>query len=1192
MRSYLFSARFQNTQQSRPRFAGAACLWMAVVILWSLPVTGRQEDAPGPPAAVGAPVPAMSKQDKEPSDDQIRERTIYIPFEKLRDVFEKNDRKVVLSYKEFNELWNAARKNARLPEEAESRQGSIISQADSRASIKDAVVLVDSTIRIELLSKGWHEVTLGLRNSVISSAKIGAEEARIIFSKETGYKLLAKNETDQPKTLELSLQYARQFIKSVGQSAVSFEAPQAPVNRWQIRIPQPKVKIDIEPLIAVSESGGDAETENTDPEKETVVYAFLGVAPVITLKWNPKSEGAAGLDAIVSAQTVQQVIIEKNVQRTQVQINYEISRAELTGFQIEVPVDQKVTNVFNDNVKKWNVETVDGKQAINVELFSPIQGLQTLTMELEKLTEEALKQDFSAPQINALNASRQQGVVVVRLAEGLRSIITNRLGLLQLDKSELPGQLKQINWDLAFRYASLPYQLEMRIEKILPRIIAEQLIEVEVTPQKISATLTIEYDIQKAGVFSTGIKVPIGYEVRSIVGRPGKNQIGVSEFRQDETEKTLWTVEFTQKAMGKTGMIVSIEKEVADANLLTPTGEASELELPVPGVSDSFIEYSSGNLVVYGPESLRINPELETGLQQVATVKAYEKISAGPRFKGGRSVLAYTYSGDRQELKVGVLRRRPQVTVRQLLSAKIESGVVKYDAKFFYEILYSGIKSIRIDLPESVATSARNLTQGVTESELDNADGLEGGYVGWSFSGETEWIGNRTIHLSWEEKINELEIGKSVDISLPRLIPRNVDRAQGQIVTSKSETIDIQPIEGVEGIVPIDPKVDLMSEARSPDAAAAFEFVDSWSLGIRATRYDVEDVKLTNVEAGLVQIVQLRQSGLNVQALFRIRSAVQRLGIKLPEGVDAKNAFDSQPVRINGNPVNLEIGTDDQLFIPLTGIKSDEPFLLDLRYKVDAEASRIVLPSFADEPAMQKVYLCVHVPQERAVIGSLGPWTNELLKNKSSWRVLTDRAINEYAGGDELRWRVDQIKQDIQNGVNDLNPSPEFNTDGRRYLFSSLRPGPEEELKVISISKVWLHSTVVILVFLVGLPLYRRPFTLQLSGLFFLIAIFVMSGVFFPMLARQILGSVLLISTGLVVLIWGIGHLRDISFNLSAAWKNRSVAVTPVSSNGHQETVAEVAGESSEPVSTDEDADNSKDPDENNESSENSGQGY
>ncbi len=94
------------------------------------------------------------------------------------------------------------------------------------------------------------------------------------------------------------------------------------------------------------------------------------------------------------------------------------------------------------------------------------------------------------------------------------------------------------------------------------------------------------------------------------------------------------------------------------------------------------------------------------------------------------------------------------------------------------------------------------------------------------------------------------------------------------------------------------------------------------------------------------------------------------------------------------------------------------------------------------------------------------------------------------------------------------------------------------------------------------------------------------------MLARQILGSVLLISTGLVVLIWGIGHLRDISFNLSAAWKNRSVAVTPVSSNGHQETVAEVAGESSVPVSTDEDADNSKDPDENNESSESSGQGY
>ena len=326
----------------------------------------------------------MTMRPKKTAKAEIKERTIYIPFEKLRDVFEKDNRKVVLSYKEFNELWKAAQANAEPRPAAESKRSSIISQAESIAEIKDSVVAVDSTLKIELLSKGWSEVPIGLRNSAISSATIGDEDAKIVFDAKIGYKLLAKNDSDEPKKLELKLQYARAFQKKLGQSSVSFLAPQAPVNRWRIRIPQPQVKIDVTPLIAVTkpmatnagdENSGENDDDEFDPQKETVIYAFLGVAPDVTLTWNPKSEGASGLAAIVSAQTTQQVTIDKNVQRTMAQINYEISRAELSGLKIEVPADQKVTNVFNANVRKWDVETEDEKQVINVELFSFNQRL-------------------------------------------------------------------------------------------------------------------------------------------------------------------------------------------------------------------------------------------------------------------------------------------------------------------------------------------------------------------------------------------------------------------------------------------------------------------------------------------------------------------------------------------------------------------------------------------------------------------------------------------------------------------------------------------------------------------------------------------------------------------------------------------------------------------------------------------------
>ena len=82
--------------------------------------------------------------------------------------------------------------------------------------------------------------------------------------------------------------------------------------------------------------------------------------------------------------------------------------------------------------------------------------------------------------------------------------------------------------------------------------------------------------------------------------------------------------------------------------------------------------------------------------------------------------------------------------------------------------------------------------------------------VAWSFSGETELLGQPTIRLSWEKKLDELEVGKPLELAIPRLNPREVDRATGQLVITKSESIDIHPAEKATGLRPIDPQHDLM----------------------------------------------------------------------------------------------------------------------------------------------------------------------------------------------------------------------------------------------------------------------------------------------------------------------------------------------------------------------------------------------
>ena len=198
-------------------------------------------------------------------------------------------------------------------------------------------------------------------------------------------------------------------------------------------------------------------------------------------------------------------------------------------------------------------------------------------------------------------------------------------------------------------------------------------------------------------------------------------------------------------------------------------------------------------------------------------------------------------------------RRPPQVTVDQLLRAEIEAGVVKYHATFYFNVKYSGVNSLRIDIPSSVSANTPSGAKSLRKEEItpkpdDLAD--QDGYTAWSFAGEAELLGEVELQLEWDQEISELGVGKSQDIAIPRLVPMNVARATGQIVLSKSESIDIQPIGQPEGLRPIDPQNELMRHVKVDSAAMAFAFVSQWNLGVCATRYELEASKLTSIERG------------------------------------------------------------------------------------------------------------------------------------------------------------------------------------------------------------------------------------------------------------------------------------------------------------------------------------------------------
>jgi hypothetical protein len=252
--------------------------WLPAVtlgVLFSLSFVQKtfSEDPPGT---------ANNKDDATAREKTIREQDIYIPYDKLRQVFEKHGRGVFLPYDKFQELWKAAQDRTQPSAEAKPPVGAVINEIENEATVEKDVVRVKAKVKIELLAEGWQEIPLRLSDAAIITAKLGDQAARILGAPGQDYRLLIEKKGKQPETIELDLEYAKAITRSPGQNSVSFQTPQAPVSRWKVTIPQSGVKVNLQPLIAATEVPAAAKTPEEQPQEkkadETVVLAFVGAA--------------------------------------------------------------------------------------------------------------------------------------------------------------------------------------------------------------------------------------------------------------------------------------------------------------------------------------------------------------------------------------------------------------------------------------------------------------------------------------------------------------------------------------------------------------------------------------------------------------------------------------------------------------------------------------------------------------------------------------------------------------------------------------------------------------------------------------------------------------------------------------------------------------------------------------------------
>ena len=157
---------------------------------------------------------------------------------------------------------------------------------------------------------------------------------------------------------------------------------------------------------------------------------------------------------------------------------------------------------------------------------------------------------------------------------------------MQIDHAELPPSLADDQWTFSYRYVSVPFDLKLRIEKVQPRIVLDTLVEAYLEPERLTLKVLAVYQIERTGVFTLELEVPTGYQVRSVDGRvaAGAKAADVDAYHIEGENRLV--VDLARKAFGRVALAVELRTNLAEPDLLEPSGHTVTIPLKVPKPSD------------------------------------------------------------------------------------------------------------------------------------------------------------------------------------------------------------------------------------------------------------------------------------------------------------------------------------------------------------------------------------------------------------------------------------------------------------------------------------------------------------------------------------------------------------------------------------------------------------------------------
>ena len=891
-----------------------------------------------------APVPVTEKGPGTPV--VIREQTVYVPYTKLKDVFEKEGRGIFLPYEEFLKLWRAANPAPDPVEPAGPPAEAVVQSSPYKGKVVGDLALFEVSYHVEALKEGWGLVKLPLSGVAVESVDLGGSKALFAtHGKSYGLLLPEKGPYD------LKLRFSVKVQSSPGIKKLSFGLPPAGITSLELAIPEADARVDVTPKTAA--------TRITAAGKGTLVTTFVGNSSNVEINWMPPIGKAAEDAAVLIAKQYAKAYLGERILSLETTIQYDLARGEAPGFKLNVPTidNTRLLYVRGDNIRRWDLEG----SILTVELHSPVKKTYSLKLGFERVLPET-PEAISVPLPRAEGVLRESGWLALGHDSGLKVNISSSTGYSQLDLGEVP---KTIGPDsrVGFQYLAPPEPLGLSVRKIEPVIHSEAISVVTLGRERDSWVGEINYRIKKAGVFIVALSVPERWSVEEI-GSPQD----VEDFQISDPDSGLRAITVNLRARQLGAFKLPFK--------LTAEGSIGEEKVILGPLFVTGTQQDQGLFGVAAPRSIDLKTVTATGL---SSVEQQELVSAGIMSQVSAEAgepLAYRYSKNSLTEKATVeleLREKQEEinVISQHLAAVGESGRIKLTHYLDYMILYKERDSLEFTAPSTLDSELRINGQGIAETPVPEPQ--DNGLSLWNVKLQSPVQGTVTLSITHEISPEALESGKASEFAIPLVYPRkNFKTRSGFVAVTKVGNLEVETSASNLDTIDssrLDPRIGRRGQVIK---AYAYSTKDP-ELKLSLTRYNPVPLAETAVTLHHIKAV-LSSDPCKLHAIATLlvqNSSAQYLEISLPAGASLRNVF------VNGAPATTKQRKDggtDLISIPRS--KGREAFAVVVDYDQSLSSSpmgslggleieTISIKEAKDKPVpVQKIEFDLWVPDE------------------------------------------------------------------------------------------------------------------------------------------------------------------------------------------------------------------------------------